>query len=289
MRGAAGRAMTLPMMAAVRVPQISVIRDVEPPPPASAPQRRVPPPPPPPPPPESAGSQSRRHGTVKMQVVAPEPPPSTDAGGPSSGRFFDDDDFQGEQVALELELDGVPSGHTGYDTVAGPRAPMPVVRFTPQPMRAVGEPTLPVIEEAPSEPTVTLVLARPIAATRPTASREMPITPSSSPVQRPVTPATALTPGRDPKRPGIFAFAGFGMAPDNLSAAPTYAFRVLARRRVLRRDLAIARARRSPDVELYEAALRTADEKVVFRGLAMVLGVVLGALGACAAAIELLI
>jgi hypothetical protein len=39
---------------------------------------------------------------------------------------------------------------------------------------------------------------------------------------------------------------------------------------VLRRDLAIARARRSPDVELYEAALANADQAAVTKGVAVI-------------------
>jgi hypothetical protein len=174
-----------------------------------------------------------------------------------------------------------------------------VVRFTPQPMRAVGEPTLPVLDTSASANEPTLVLARaPKSASSASAgsgteraSREMQAAPPSSGREqlRSPTPVSAIAPAVvDPKRPGIFAFAGFGLAPENLGAAPTYAFRVLARRRVLRRDLALARARRSPDVELYEAALRTADEKVVRRGLLLVAFIVLTALGAFGGAIELL-
>ena len=76
----------------------------------------------------------------------------------------------------------------------------------------------------------------------------------------------------DPRRPGIFAFAGFGLPPESIAGAPTYALRVLARTRVLRNGLAIARRQRSADIELYEAALRMADRNAYVKGLGMLGG-----------------
>ena len=46
--------------------------------------------------------------------------------------------------------------------------------------------------------------------------------------------------------------------------------RVLARRRALERDLARARRRRSPDVGLYEASLRTANKPALRNGLILI-------------------
>lgn len=103
-------------------------------------------------------------------------------------------------------------------------------------------------------------------------------------VQRPRTPPTVKTPAVpfspvgtsnvvrkadsfDPRRPGIFAFAGFGLPPETISGAPAYALRVLMRKHVLRQGLAVARQQRSVDVELYEAALRTADPDAYAKGL----------------------
>jgi hypothetical protein len=68
----------------------------------------------------------------------------------------------------------------------------------------------------------------------------------------------------------IAQFAGFGEAPASLFRAPAFAFKTLARKRKLELDLEAARAKLSPDVGLYEAALRMADNGAVRRGLAVV-------------------
>jgi hypothetical protein len=65
----------------------------------------------------------------------------------------------------------------------------------------------------------------------------------------------------------LVAFAGFGDPPPGIFGAPGYALRVILRRRTLRADLARARLRRSHDVLLYEASLRTADDDAVRMGL----------------------
>lgn len=113
---------------------------------------------------------------------------------------------------------------------------------------------------------------------------ELGASPGRPPLQRPQTPPTAKTPAAafspvgtssvvrkadsfDPRRPGIFAFAGFGLPPETLAGAPAYALRVLMRKRVLRQGLAVARRQRSVDIELYEAALRTADPDAYAKGL----------------------
>lgn len=135
-------------------------------------------------------------------------------------------------------------------------------------------------------------------------SLELGAQPGRAPLPRPQTPtvktpAVAFSPvgtsnvvrkadSFDPRRPGIFAFAGFGLPPEKLSGAPTYALRVLVRKQVLRQGLAVARQQRSVDVELYEAALRTADPDAYSKGLlVLVLGPVL-ALALVVAAVLLL-
>ena len=65
----------------------------------------------------------------------------------------------------------------------------------------------------------------------------------------------------------LVAFAGFGDPPASVWATPAYALRVSLRRRDLRRDLALARRRHSPDVGLYEASLRSADDAAVRNGI----------------------
>ena len=99
-----------------------------------------------------------------------------------------------------------------------------------------------------------------------------------TPLATPRTPLSAITPpgsgevirktdAVDPRRPGIFAFAGFGLPPDSITGAPSYALRVLVRKGVLREGLAVARRQRSVDVHLYEAALRMADREAYVKGL----------------------
>ena len=72
----------------------------------------------------------------------------------------------------------------------------------------------------------------------------------------------------------IVAFAGFGEPPRSLWGTPAYAMRVFERRRVLRAALQRARALRSQDVALYEAALDAADHAAVRRGTILGLGTV---------------
>ena len=98
----------------------------------------------------------------------------------------------------------------------------------------------------------------------------------------------APTPSTDPNldpTPGIVAFAGYGIAPEQLSKMPGYALRVMARRSTLRADLKIARMRRLPqrEIDLYEAAIRCADEGVVTKGIAVVVSSIVGLVGAVAA------
>lgn len=65
----------------------------------------------------------------------------------------------------------------------------------------------------------------------------------------------------------LVAFSGFGEPPISLLRTPMYAARVIVRRRALRRDLELARLRHSHDVGFYQAALRTADDEAVRRGI----------------------
>jgi hypothetical protein len=100
----------------------------------------------------------------------------------------------------------------------------------------------------------------------------------------PVVPRKEVDP-----RPGIVAFAGFGLAPEGFAGAATYAVRVLNRKSALREDLRIARLRRITDVSLYEAALECADESAVTRGIAVITASVVGVLGAIVAAAAVLL
>src|SRR5207302_6413387 len=67
----------------------------------------------------------------------------------------------------------------------------------------------------------------------------------------------------------LAAFAKFGDPPATIWQAPAYAMRVMARRRVLERQLADARHNGSRDVPFCEAALRMADVGSVRAGIAV--------------------
>ena len=71
----------------------------------------------------------------------------------------------------------------------------------------------------------------------------------------------------------LLAFAKFGELPRTIWGAPLYALRVHRRRRTLQRELDDARRRRSPDVALYEAALRTADMPTVHVGISVAVAI----------------
>ncbi len=68
----------------------------------------------------------------------------------------------------------------------------------------------------------------------------------------------------------ILAFAGFPEVPSSVLGAPLYALKVRSRRSVLRAQLASARKRFSPDVELYERAIGLADARMVRIGMILV-------------------
>jgi len=72
----------------------------------------------------------------------------------------------------------------------------------------------------------------------------------------------------------IVAFAGFGESPRSLWGTPAYAMRVFERRRVLHAALQRARALRSQDVGLYEAALDAVEHSAVRKGTIIGLGTI---------------
>ena len=90
--------------------------------------------------------------------------------------------------------------------------------------------------------------------------------PESDPqVQLGVVPPSA----RRPADTAAAMIARFPDAPEKVWEAPAYALKVLWRQFELRQDLASLRKRRSPDVPLYERALKTHDAKTFAVGLAI--------------------
>ncbi len=202
--------------------------------------------------------EPRRYPTVEMPAFEPSL---------TSGRMLDEDfDFDLDADGA-LDLDCLPSSQNTrgelrwHSTPEAPSAERVSARVTPPPMARV---TPSLMRRATPAP-----IGTPSSAgMRRTASGQM---------LPPAPPFLLSIPGRrssasyavvDPHA-ALIAFAGFGDAPTGLWASQAYALRVIARRRSLVRDLASARARRSPDVGLYEASLRTADDAVVSKGLVM--------------------
>lgn len=63
--------------------------------------------------------------------------------------------------------------------------------------------------------------------------------------------------------------ARYPLPPAKLWEAPIYAMKVIWRQMELRQDLASLRKKRSPDVALYERALKTHDPRTFALGLAI--------------------
>jgi hypothetical protein len=198
--------------------------------------------------------------------------PRADASGPplSAGRELHDLDFDFDfepatRAGGALELDGRPSSHrTRVETSRpstldgaspGQAMPAPMRRVTPAPMRRATPPPMRRVTPAPMQQATPAPMQQ---ATPPPMRRATP-----APMRR-VTPAAM--PAVD-AHASLVAFSGFGNPPSSLFGTPIYALRVMLRRRALRRDLAHARLRHSHDVGFYEAALRTADDEAVRRGI----------------------
>jgi hypothetical protein len=156
------------------------------------------------------------------------------------------------------------------------------VRFTPEPMAAVDPSSSVEVATTAAEPEPAPdgpVSAQPVS---------MPGVSASSGEPEGAAAASEGTTRFDP-RPGIMAFAGFGLVPEKLSEMPAYTLHVLARRRVLRAGLEVARARRPQDVELYQAALTAADRVAYRKGLMLLAVMASAVIGVIAALLGLLV
>lgn len=179
--------------------------------------------------------------------AAAAPKPST-SGAPASASYgggadfsMDDDPFaDAAGGALELDL---PAQHqrSKPPSVAAPSAPS--IPAAPQSLKP------PSVQSAPPAS-----LAPPRSTPPETAA------PASGPRSiQPRYPSTSADPSA--------LIARFPNPPEKVLETPGYAFRVLWRQMELRQDLASLRRRRSPDVPLFERALRTYDPKTFTLGL----------------------
>lgn len=178
----------------------------------------------------------RRFSSVQMDAVtAPR----------SSGRMIDED------IAFEIDLDA--DGALELDDLSSSldlRGEW-TSSEPPPPSRATGPASVP-RGSVPGAP-------------RPVLPPPAPSWPMASAGPRRTTPSSGQR--VSDTHAAFVAFAGFGDAPASLLGAPAYAVRVILRKRELRGDLARARVRRSQDVSLYEASMRTADDAAVRNGL----------------------
>jgi hypothetical protein len=214
----------------------------------------------------------RRYSTVKMQAlpnVTAQDPGAT----PSAARQLDDDlafDFDIDADGA-LELDCVPSSRRGRGSHGshGSHGELP----TP----ATGIADLPLPPAEPAEPFPPPEPQPPPPPRRMTPSPLARVTPASIP-RMAAPPMDAAPPRRTSgttmpavdAHAALVAFAGFGEPPASLWKTPAYALRVARRKRSLRADLVNARARRSNDVGIYEASLRSADDSAVRNGVIMI-------------------
>jgi hypothetical protein len=164
-----------------------------------------------------------------------------------------DDDFADEDSGADLELD-VPAGHAAStprtSAAAPPPHPADMADHALPPPGASKKPPPAVPSSAPR-----MEQAGPPSTPRPVVSQTPPQPPPPPPP--PPKPTTAAM------------VAKYPLPPQKVWESPMYAWKVLLRQWELRQDLASLRKRRSPDVPLYEAALKAHDPKTFWLGLAL--------------------
>ena len=209
------------------------------------------------------------------------------------GVSFDDDLFGGDDSGpLELDVPAprsAPAPTSGAVLVAGKGAaasagdPFDAVPELAPPPSSRREGAVPPQRPSGSHPmpgnSGTLPAARPSSASDPSlaaghvSSPGMAGAPSSGnlppSMPEPAPPPRPAKPAPPPPDPGAVLVARYPAAPAGVFDMPGYACRVLLRQVELRRDLESLRRRRSPDVPLYEAALRAHDARAYKIGLAI--------------------
>lgn len=221
------------------------------------------------------------------------------------GVTFDDDLFgDGPGAPLELDVPNAPASDRGAPAVPtsgampvsgerGAADPFDSVPDMPAPASSRGGAAAAPIRPSGAHPmpgtSGTLPAARPHAHPEssdprlgappashpglPASSGELPAAPESDPA------ASERRPAPPPPDPGAVLVARYPAPPSGVFDMPGYFCRVFLRQIELRRDLESLRRRRSPDVALYEAALRAHDGRAYGIGLAITAtAVVLGTL-----------
>lgn len=213
-------------------------------------------------------------------MPAPTGPSAYAGGGLSLGD--DDDPFADDVPAASLELDipshpgsrSIPAGtpskqppqlsgpppHLSGLSNQPPQLSGPPPQLSNQPPQLLGPP--PHLSSQPSQ----------LSNQQPPPSQPIPSQPMppSPPAGDPGAPASSQGWNRPvaPADPAAL-IARFPTPPTKMWEAPLYAMRVLYRQLELRQDLESLRRKRSPDVALYERALKTHDSKTFTVGLAI--------------------
>ena len=91
----------------------------------------------------------------------------------------------------------------------------------------------------------------------------------SGPHSAPIAQSGQMAPPPPAKPTAAAVIAKYPYPPTKIAQAPMYTVRVILRQLELRTDLESLRRRRSPDVPLYEAALRAYDTKTFRLGMAI--------------------
>jgi hypothetical protein len=208
--------------------------------------------------PASPGGSGGSGAAGKAGAAGPAPPAASAYGG--GGMTFDDD-FDDAPLHADLELD-LPSGPSGPQA-APSKAPQPS-KPTPPPPPGSGRSTSgaappPAPSSVPSHPSHPSSLAGP---------------PSSGQLPPDAPPSAPQVPQAPPKPSPAAIVAKYPPSPQKVWEAPFYFGKVAWRMFELRQDLESLRRKRSPDVPLYEAALKAHDKKAFALGLVMTLAAV---------------
>jgi len=199
----------------------------------------------------------------------------------------DDDPFADAVPAASLELD-IPTHHT-----ANTSRSMPVQQGSLQPPQGSLQPPHGSQQPPPSQPhlamgsvpQIQMPSGQPQAMQPPQSQPSLPSPPQSQP-SLPAAGPSGPIPGAPPSQPGSNPLLGGPMhapqtpnaaamiarypaPPSKLWESPIYAMKVLWRQMELRQDIASLKKKRSPDVALYERALKTHDAKTFAVGLAI--------------------
>lgn len=213
---------------------------------------------------EAEGQAARAAASVTPAAAAAprsaSPPAASSAYG-GSDFSMDDDPFADALPGGALELD-LPSHH--QRSKAPPAASTP-----PAPSLSVGPPSLQPSSQPPQ--------GRASESLQPPSVRSSPPQPHVPSPQPPSPGPDSAAPASGPRSiqpryPSTSAdpaslIARFPNPPEKILETPGYALRVLWRQMELRQDLTSLRRRRSPDVPLFERALRTYEPKTFTLGL----------------------